>query len=199
MFFFSFSSVLKIIVLSSPSFSLRSRFNDDYKGEFRFIIDEEGAKVDIHSAEFAALPALIQHEIVAELTVRSRETSWKRLRAQLEHATTASDFSLLQVKNFFQTKNFSISAKLLHVCRSKTRCIAQNFGTKWTLCVTPYAKKIVWLVRSRIASSRRTQKSIFWRKTRRHLPFWTISRVNAMLRTRLHRPVRPWVVDIFFF
>jgi len=42
--------------------------------------------IDVDSEEFKALPPVIQHEIVSELFVKSRETSWTRLESMLQSA-----------------------------------------------------------------------------------------------------------------
>ena len=57
------------------------------------------ARIDVDSDEFKALPPLIQYEIVSELYARSRETSWSRLEDMLRQAPTASDFSVMQIRN----------------------------------------------------------------------------------------------------
>ena len=44
------------------------------------------SRIDVDSDEFKLLPAAIQHEIVSELYVKSRETSWSRLDEMVQAA-----------------------------------------------------------------------------------------------------------------
>jgi hypothetical protein len=42
--------------------------------------------IDVDSDDFRALPPLLQHEVLSELFVKSRETSWSRLEAMVQAA-----------------------------------------------------------------------------------------------------------------
>ena len=57
---------------------------------------------DVTSPAFRALPTEIQYEIVGDLRLKSRQTSYKRLQSMLAHAPTPLDFSRQQIKNLKQ-------------------------------------------------------------------------------------------------
>jgi DNA excision repair protein ERCC-5 len=54
---------------------------------------------DVTSPEFRELPTEIQYEIVGDLRLKSRQTSFKRLQNMLKNASTAMDFSRQQIVN----------------------------------------------------------------------------------------------------
>ena len=57
---------------------------------------------DVTSPAFRALPTEVQYEIVGDLRLKSRQTSYKRLQSMLAHAPTPLDFSRQQIKNLKQ-------------------------------------------------------------------------------------------------
>jgi DNA excision repair protein ERCC-5 len=57
---------------------------------------------DVTSPEFRELPTEIQYEIVGDLRLKSRQTSFKRLQNMLKNAPTALDFSRQQIVNLKQ-------------------------------------------------------------------------------------------------
>ncbi|CAG8494855.1 9314_t:CDS:10 [Paraglomus occultum] len=73
--------------------------------------------IDIDSEHFRSLPIETQYEIVSELRLKSRRTSWHRLNtmsAYLDnHKNTALDFSKLQIENLVHRN--SLTQKLLDV------------------------------------------------------------------------------------
>ncbi|KAL0574982.1 DNA repair protein rad2 [Marasmius crinis-equi] len=57
---------------------------------------------DVTSAAFRELPTEVQYEIVGDLRLKSRQTSYTRLQQMLRHAPTPLDFSKQQIKNLQQ-------------------------------------------------------------------------------------------------
>lgn len=57
---------------------------------------------DVTSPDFRALPTEVQYEIIGDLRLRSRQTSYKRLQSMLKNARTSLDFSKEQIKNLQQ-------------------------------------------------------------------------------------------------
>ncbi|ORY95368.1 hypothetical protein BCR43DRAFT_492882 [Syncephalastrum racemosum] len=63
-----------------------------------FIEEFKPADQDIDSEAFFALPPEIQYEIVQDLKLKSRQTSWARLEEMVRQSRTALDFSKQQIK-----------------------------------------------------------------------------------------------------
>ncbi|KAI8139414.1 hypothetical protein BJV82DRAFT_627178 [Fennellomyces sp. T-0311] len=63
-----------------------------------FINEYRPSKEDIDSEAFLALPPEIQFEIVRDLGMESRKTSWARLDEMVRQSRTALDFSKQQIK-----------------------------------------------------------------------------------------------------
>ncbi|KAI9496131.1 hypothetical protein BDB00DRAFT_869765 [Zychaea mexicana] len=63
-----------------------------------FINEYRPSKEDIDSEAFLALPPEIQFEIVRDLGMESRRTSWARLDEMVRQSRTAMDFSKQQIK-----------------------------------------------------------------------------------------------------
>jgi DNA excision repair protein ERCC-5 len=57
---------------------------------------------DVTSPAFRELPTEVQYEIVGDLRLKSRQTSYKRLQGMLQKAHTPLDFSRQQIKNLKQ-------------------------------------------------------------------------------------------------
>jgi hypothetical protein len=72
-----------------------------------FIEDMRPEDFDVSSAEFQALPTEVQFEVIADLRVRSRQTSYKRLQQMLRNAPTALDFSREQIKGLQQRNSLT--------------------------------------------------------------------------------------------
>lgn len=71
--------------------------------ELRAFIDEMRPEdFDIRSEEFRDLPTEVQYEIIGDLRLKSRQTSYKRLQNMLKKAKTPLDFSKEQIKNLKQ-------------------------------------------------------------------------------------------------
>ncbi|KZT53232.1 hypothetical protein CALCODRAFT_520157 [Calocera cornea HHB12733] len=68
--------------------------------EMRAFIDEmRPDDFDITSPEFRELPTEVQYEIIGDMRLRSRQTSYKRLESMLRSSRTALDFSRAQIQN----------------------------------------------------------------------------------------------------
>jgi hypothetical protein len=67
-----------------------------------FIEDMRPEDFDVTSPAFRELPTEVQYEIVGDLRLKSRQTSYKRLQNMLKHAPTPLDFSRQQIKNLQQ-------------------------------------------------------------------------------------------------
>ncbi|RDB26417.1 DNA repair protein rad13 [Hypsizygus marmoreus] len=71
--------------------------------ELRAFIEEMRPEdFDVTSPAFRELPTEVQYEIVGDLRLKSRQTSYARLQKMLRHAPTPLDFSKQQIKNLRQ-------------------------------------------------------------------------------------------------
>ncbi|KAF5382018.1 hypothetical protein D9615_004449 [Tricholomella constricta] len=71
--------------------------------ELRAFIDEMRPEdFDVTSPAFRELPTEVQYEIVGDLRLKSRQTSYARLQKMLRNAPTPLDFSKQQIKNLRQ-------------------------------------------------------------------------------------------------
>lgn len=71
--------------------------------ELRTFIEEMRPEdFDVSSPAFRELPTEVQYEIVGDLRLKSRQTSYKRLQNMLQKAETPLDFSREQIKNLKQ-------------------------------------------------------------------------------------------------
>lgn len=71
--------------------------------ELRAFIDEMRPEdLDVTSPTFRDLPTEVQYEIIGDLRLKSRQTSYKRLQNMLRIAKTPMDFSKEQIKNLKQ-------------------------------------------------------------------------------------------------
>ncbi|KAG0946717.1 hypothetical protein G6F57_002532 [Rhizopus arrhizus] len=67
--------------------------------EIKEFVDEFApTTTDIDSETFQTLPAEIQYEIIQNLKLKSRQTSWARLDQMVRHSKSAMDFSKQQIK-----------------------------------------------------------------------------------------------------
>ncbi|KAF8575156.1 PIN domain-like protein [Ramaria rubella] len=57
---------------------------------------------DVSSPAFRDLPTEVQYEIIGDLRLKSRQTSYKRLQTMLRNASTPLDFSKAQIRNLQQ-------------------------------------------------------------------------------------------------
>ncbi|KAK0223266.1 hypothetical protein IW262DRAFT_1432237 [Armillaria fumosa] len=67
-----------------------------------FIEDMRPEDFDVTSPAFRELPTEVQYEIVGDLRLKSRQTSYSRLQQMLRSASTPLDFSKQQIKNLQQ-------------------------------------------------------------------------------------------------
>ncbi|KAG6900803.1 hypothetical protein C0993_000122 [Termitomyces sp. T159_Od127] len=71
--------------------------------ELRAFIEEMRPEdFDVTSPSFRELPTEVQYEIVGDLRLKSRQTSYARLQKMLRNAPTPMDFSKQQIKNLQQ-------------------------------------------------------------------------------------------------
>ena len=71
--------------------------------ELRTFIEEMRPEdFDVSSPAFRELPTEVQYEIVGDLRLKSRQTSYKRLQNMLKKARTPLDFSKEQIRNLQQ-------------------------------------------------------------------------------------------------
>ncbi|KAI0342772.1 PIN domain-like protein [Trametopsis cervina] len=76
--------------------------------ELRAFIDEmKPEDFDVGSPAFRELPTEVQYEIIGDLRLRSRQTSYKRLQNMLKNAKTPLDFSKEQIKNLKQRNSLT--------------------------------------------------------------------------------------------
>ncbi|KAI7869380.1 hypothetical protein BDF14DRAFT_1784403 [Spinellus fusiger] len=66
--------------------------------EMASFVNEYMEGIDIDSEEFHSLPPEIQYEIVQDLAIKSRQTSWDRLNTMLQESKDDLDFSKQQIK-----------------------------------------------------------------------------------------------------
>ena len=72
-----------------------------------FIEDMRPEDFDVTSPAFRDLPTEVQYEIVGDLRLKSRQTSYKRLQNMLSKAATPLDFSRQQIKNLQQRNSLT--------------------------------------------------------------------------------------------
>ena len=71
--------------------------------ELRSFIEEMRPEdFDVSSPQFRELPTEVQYEIIGDLRLKSRQTSYTRLQSMLRSAPTPLDFSRQQIKNLKQ-------------------------------------------------------------------------------------------------
>ena len=71
--------------------------------ELRAFIEEMRPEdLDVSSPAFRELPTEVQYEIIGDMRLKSRQTSYKRLQNMLKNAKTPLDFSKEQIKNLKQ-------------------------------------------------------------------------------------------------
>ncbi|KAH9846680.1 hypothetical protein C2E23DRAFT_907659 [Lenzites betulinus] len=71
--------------------------------ELQTFIDEMRPEdFDVTSPAFRELPTEVQYEIIGDLRLKSRQTSYKRLQSMLRNARTPLDFSKEQIRNLKQ-------------------------------------------------------------------------------------------------
>ncbi|KAF8843762.1 PIN domain-like protein [Paxillus ammoniavirescens] len=76
--------------------------------ELRTFIEEMRPEdFDVASPAFRELPTEVQYEIVGDLRLKSRQTSYKRLQNMLKKASTPLDFSREQIKNLQQRNSLT--------------------------------------------------------------------------------------------
>lgn len=89
--------------LSRPTTSLVPDPRLATEEELRQFIEEMRPEdFDVSSPAFRELPTEIQYEIIGDLRLKSRQTSYKRLQAMLRNSNTPLDFSEAQIKNLKQ-------------------------------------------------------------------------------------------------
>ncbi|KAI0065313.1 PIN domain-like protein [Artomyces pyxidatus] len=76
--------------------------------ELRSFIEEMRPEdFDVTSPAFRELPTEVQYEIVGDLRLKSRQTSYTRLQNMLRHSSTPLDFSREQIKNLQQRNSLT--------------------------------------------------------------------------------------------
>ncbi|KAL1949520.1 hypothetical protein VTO73DRAFT_8401 [Trametes versicolor] len=76
--------------------------------ELRTFIEEMRPEdFDVSSPAFRELPTEVQYEIIGDLRLKSRQTSYKRLQVMLRKAKTPLDFSREQIKNLKQRNSLT--------------------------------------------------------------------------------------------
>ncbi|KAI0749823.1 hypothetical protein C8Q80DRAFT_1164132 [Daedaleopsis nitida] len=76
--------------------------------ELRAFIEEMRPEdFDVASPAFRELPTEVQYEIIGDLRLKSRQTSYKRLQSMLKTAKTPLDFSKEQIKNLKQRNSLT--------------------------------------------------------------------------------------------
>ncbi|KAI8355471.1 XPG N-terminal domain-containing protein, partial [Mortierella sp. GBAus27b] len=74
---------------------------------------KEGGLANIDSEAFKALPSEVQYEILQDIRVRSRVTSYERVQEMVRNSNTAMDFSMHQIQGVIRRNN--VTQKLLTV------------------------------------------------------------------------------------
>jgi len=98
------------------SFDERFGFNpqdDDDVNTFLNEFKREGGVANIDSDVFKALPSELQYEILHDIRMRSRVTSYERVQEMVRLSDTPMDFSKLQVEGVIRRNN--VTHKLLSV------------------------------------------------------------------------------------
>ncbi|KAH8117820.1 hypothetical protein DFH11DRAFT_1570873 [Phellopilus nigrolimitatus] len=63
--------------------------------------------IDVNSSAFRELPTEVQYEIIGDLRLKSRQTSYKRLEVMLRNSRTPLDFSKAQIQNLKQRNSLT--------------------------------------------------------------------------------------------
>jgi DNA excision repair protein ERCC-5 len=72
-----------------------------------FIEEMTPGDFDVNSPAFRELPTEVQYEIIGDLRLKSRQTSYVRLQAMLRNSKTPLDFSKEQIKNLKQRNSLT--------------------------------------------------------------------------------------------
>lgn len=72
-----------------------------------FIEDMRPEDFDINSPSFRELPTEVQYEIIGDLRIKSRQTSFARLQKMLKKSRTPLDFSKQQIQNLKQRNSLT--------------------------------------------------------------------------------------------
>jgi DNA excision repair protein ERCC-5 len=102
-----------------------------------FIEEMSPEDFDITAPAFRELPTEVQYEIVGDLCLKSRQTSYKRLQNMLKKAHTPLDFSKEQIKNLKQ-RNALTQQLLITAHHRPGACQAVPKG--WTILKSSTSK-----------------------------------------------------------
>ncbi|KAG0047919.1 DNA repair protein rad2 [Gryganskiella cystojenkinii] len=111
------------------SFDERIGFNqqdDDDVNKFLAEFKREGGVANIDSDVFKALPSELQYEILHDIRLRSRVTSYERVQEMVRMSETPMDFSKLQVEGVIR-RNI-VTHKLLSVNQAVSK-VGEETGT----------------------------------------------------------------------
>src|SRR4051794_18872942 len=78
------------------------------------------------SEVFRSLPTEIQYEIITDLKLKSRQTSWDRLQEMVQRAPTSFDFSKLQIKNLMHRNE--MTQRLFEVTGIVSKATGTGYG-----------------------------------------------------------------------
>ncbi|KAF8986074.1 DNA repair protein rad2 [Entomortierella lignicola] len=92
---------------------------EDDVGQFLDDFKKEGGLANIESDVFKALPPEMQYEILQDIRLRSRVTSYERVQEMVRLSNTPMDFSKLQVQGVI--KRNTVTHKLLTVNQSVSK------------------------------------------------------------------------------
>jgi DNA excision repair protein ERCC-5 len=73
----------------------------------QFIETMKPSDFDVNSPEFRALPTEVQYEIIGDMRLKSRQTSYRRLQSMMQNSKSAMDFSMAQIKGLKQRNNLT--------------------------------------------------------------------------------------------
>ncbi|RUS22293.1 hypothetical protein BC937DRAFT_89766 [Endogone sp. FLAS-F59071] len=91
-----------------------------------FINDFKPEELDMDSDVFRSLPTEIQYEIITDLKLKSRQTSWDRLQEMVRRAPSSFDFSKLQIEHLMHRND--MTQRLFEVTGIVSKATGTGYG-----------------------------------------------------------------------
>ncbi|KAG2178106.1 hypothetical protein INT43_003359 [Umbelopsis isabellina] len=103
-----------------------------------FIMEFKPSDLDVNSDMFKMLPTELQYEIIQDLKLKSRQTSWARLDEMIRKSRTSLDFSKQQIqhlvhRNVMTQRLFDVNSTVGNEAKSQPVRIASERGRQYVL------------------------------------------------------------------
>ncbi|KAJ2964977.1 hypothetical protein NQZ79_g88 [Umbelopsis isabellina] len=103
-----------------------------------FIMEFKPSDLDVNSDMFKSLPTELQYEIIQDLKLKSRQTSWARLDEMIRKSRTSLDFSKQQIqhlmhRNVMTQRLFDVNSTVGNEAKSQPVRIASERGRQYVL------------------------------------------------------------------